>query len=267
MSNWQTIWRTAATYMSCFLLGAVFLQRVAFPQAISSQQDGLQRSLARLSAGTAEGADVELIARAGARQAIPALEEQFRRVTDLKTKGKIASGLVRLGDKDNTYFDYLSKQATLAVESDVPDAAFDSQGKRVEHQLPIELKAWALRHNMSANSAGQYALYDLPSSVLLLGETGDPRAVPLLRKALRSHNFLIVATAARGLAQIQDKDSIPLIIEACRRVPPLAAPTVARALVFFDDPRAQTAVDTYMPAESAKASRDARDRGMKPFGP
>ena len=65
-------------------------------------------------------------------QAIPSLEEQFGRTTDVGTKTEIANGLVRLGDKHNTYWNYVLEQATLAVDSDVPDALFSNptQGRR-----------------------------------------------------------------------------------------------------------------------------------------
>jgi hypothetical protein len=77
---------------------------------------------------------------------------------------------------------------------------------------------------------------------------------------------MIAVFAAKGLAQIQDKDSIPLIIAACPRAPTGFASEIANSLIWFDDPRAQTAVDTYMPKEHAKIFRHARAQGMKPFG-
>ena len=97
--------------------------------------------------------------------------------------------------------------------------------------------------------------------------TEDPREIPLMRRALQSHNFMIVIMAAKSLAQIQDKDSIPLIIEVCRKEQKGLDAAVAEAsLIFFDDPRAQSAVDTYMSKERAKIWRDARAQGMKAFG-
>jgi hypothetical protein len=207
-----------------------------------------------------------VIANAGAVQAIPALEEQFGRATDVTTKANIASGLVRLGDRDNTYWNFLLEQATLAVDSDVPDPFYDSEGKIMDRQAPPELKAWAQAHNVPVNSAGLIAMHDLPGEVILLGASGDPRGIPLLRRALQSHNSLIVITAAEGLANIQDKDSIPLIIAACRWAPAVLAPVIARSLVYFDDPQAQSAVDTYMQKEDAKIAREAKASGHKPFG-
>jgi PBS lyase HEAT-like repeat len=256
------------TFVWYFALTAVLSPAALSAQngpAAPSQSDQLATSIARAKSGNVDTYDVEIIAEAGAVQAIPSLEEQFGRTTDVDTKTKIANGLVRLGDKHNTYWNYLLEQTTLAVDSDVPDALFsDPLGKTVDQNS--ELQAWAQAHNVSANTAAQSALYDLPGKVLELADTGDPRGIPLLRRALQSRNYMIAVWAAKGLAQIQDKNSIPLIIAACQGAPTGFASEIAKSLIWFDDPRAQTAVDTYMPREHAKIFRDARAQGMKPFG-
>jgi hypothetical protein len=258
------------TFVWYFALAAVLSPAALSAQngpAAPSQSDQLATSIARAKSGNVHISDVEIIAEAGAVQAIPSLEEQFGRTTDVGTKTKIANGLVRLGDKHNTYWNYLEEQAALAVDSDIPDAVFsESQGKWLEHAPSPELQAWAVAHNVSANTAGIDSIYDFPGKVLLLGETGDPRGIPLLRRALQSRDYAIVAMAAKGLAQIPDKDSIPLIIAACQRAPVGYASEIAKSLIWFDDPRAQTAVDTYMPKEHAKIFRDARAQGMGVFG-
>jgi HEAT repeat protein len=234
--------------------------------AVPSQSEQLATSIARAKSGNVDTSDVEIIAEAGAVQAIPSLEEQFGRTTDVDTKTKIANGLVRLGDKHNTYWNYLLEQATLAVDSDVPDGVFSNLVGQTRDQFSSALQAWAQTHNVSANTAAQSALYDLPGKVLELAQTGDPRGIPFLRRALQSRNYMIAGWAAKGLVQIQDKDSIPLIIAACQRAPTGYASEIAKSLIWFDDPRAQIAVDTYMPKEHAKIFRDARAQGMGVFG-
>lgn len=232
-----------------------------------SQADQLATSIARAKSGNVNTSDVEIIAEARAVQAIPSLEEQFERTTDVDTKTKIANGLVRLGDKHNIYWNYLLEQATLAVDSDVLDPLFsDAVGKKTRDQLSSEIQAWAQAHNVSANTAVVSAIYDFPGKVLELAQTGDPRGIPFLRRALQSRNYMIAGWAATGLVQIQDKDSIPLIIAACQRAPTGYASGIAKSLIWFDDPRAQTAVDTYMTKEHAKIWRDARAQGMGVFG-
>jgi hypothetical protein len=68
----------------------------------------------------------------------------------------------------------------------------------------------------------------------LLALTGDPRAIPVLRRGLLSPNYQIEIIAALGLADFVDKGSIPLIIiEACSKAPAEAAAAIAEALVYF----------------------------------
>jgi hypothetical protein len=209
---------------------------------------------------------VEQIAQARAVQAVPMLEEKFVRTQDQLDKAHIASALVRLGDKNDIYWDFLVKLATQAVESDAPDfMSYDSQGKSVPGPSP-EFAAWLKTHDVPPGSAWEDSFYKLPGKVLLLALTRDPRAVPLLRKALSSPNHMIEMAAAMGLAEMGDQDSIPYIIEACKRAPAEAAAVIAESLVYFDDPAAQSAVDQFIPKDNAKIYRDAKAHGKKsPF--
>jgi hypothetical protein len=209
---------------------------------------------------------VQEIVRRGEVQAIPTLEEKFARTKDLLTKEHVASALVRLGDTKDVYWDFLVKQATVAIESGIPDfMGHDSQGKSVPGPSP-EFSAWAQSHNLSASAAEQQVLSYF-GAVLMLATTRDSRAVPLLRQALSAPNVMIQTAAAQGLAAVQDKGSIPLIIDACKRAPAESGAAIARSLVYFDDPEAQAAVDKYVPKGSAKALREDRaQRGLKtPF--
>jgi HEAT repeat protein len=250
----------------CFVLGCPLLPRLAHGQATQKTPTELDDAIASVKSGNFSPRDVVVIANAGAAvQAVPALEEQFKRATDVDTKVAIASGLVKLKDRDNTYWDFLLGQATLALDSNVPDSNFSaSQGKMMD-PAP-ELQVWADAHNVSVNTAFQYARYDIPGKVLQLATTGDPRGIPLLRRALQSHNYLVVVWAAKGLAQIQDKQSIPLIIAAAQKAPTGYSYVIAESLLYFDDTQAQSAADQLMPKEKVKMLREARTQGMGVFG-
>jgi HEAT repeat protein len=250
----------------CFVLGCPLLPCLAHAQATQKTPTELEGAIARVTSGDVSSPrDVVVIANAGAVQAIPALEEQFKRAADVDTKVSIASGLVKLRDRDNTYWNFLLEQATLAVDGDMPDPVYsESQGKMTS-QSP-ELQAWADAHNVSVNTAWQYASSDIPGKVLQLAWTGDPRGIPLLQRALHARNYLIVAWAAKGLAQIQDKQSIPLIIAAAQRAPTGYNSVVTESLVYFDDTQAQSAVDSYMPKDRAALAREARAEGAGLFG-
>jgi hypothetical protein len=239
------------------------LTGVAYGQTEQSQPDKLaygadkanvSEAIDKVKQGNFALVHIELIAKAHAVQAIPILKTQFVRSQEPRTKAKIASALVRLGDKDDTYWDFLVKQATLAVESPAP-MLVNPQGKSEPGQLSPAFVDWASAHNVSPDP-----VYGLPGYVILLGETEDPRAVPLLQRGLLSPNYFIETAAAEGLAQIQDKDSIPLIIEACQRAPSDVAAAIAlHSLIHFNDPRAQSAVDSYLPKDTVKAIREEKD--------
>jgi len=250
----------------CLALWWLMLPCAAFGQARKSTPDEIADDIARVKSGGFYGAAVEQIAEAHAVQAIPVLKEQFAISQDASVKAKIAGALVRLGDKDEIYWNYLIEQATEAIHSSLPlPAVYDSRGALVRGQVSPEFIAWAKAHNVSPESAGEDAAYGLPGKVAMLGETGDPRGVPLLRQALQSPNFLIAAMAAKSLALIQDKGSIPLIIEASRKAPSDAAVAIADSLIYFDDAEAQRGADLYLPKTYAAAVREARAHGKTPF--
>jgi HEAT repeat protein len=219
-------------------------------------------AIARVKSGDFAPVHVETIAAAGAVEAIPILKEQFARSHDWLIKMKLASALVRLGgDQDDIYWEFLAKQATIAVESDAPDFMnTDPQAKTSAGPSP-EFTAWANAHKLDAQEAGRNAMY----RIMLLSLTRDRRAIPLLRQGLLSPSHEIEYMAALGLAELQDKDSIPLILQACKIAPEAVAPAIAESLVYFDDPGAQEAVDTYVPKERARILREAKAAGQKPL--
>lgn len=64
---------------------------------------------------------------------------------------------------------------------------------------------------------------------------------------------------------MRDEEAIPLILDAVQKAPADAATQLASALVYFDDSRAQLAVDTYVPKEFAKILCEAKAKGKRPF--
>ncbi|MBV9761144.1 MAG: HEAT repeat domain-containing protein, partial [Acidobacteriaceae bacterium] len=178
--------------------------------------------------------DLEKIARSGAVQAIPVLEKQFAATEDATVKGKMAFALGRLGDKNESYWNYLAEQASLAIGSDMPDPNdYDAQGKLIPGPSP-EFTAWAKAHKLTEQAAE--TLYgDHFRDLMFLEEAEDPRAIPCLRQALLSSNFALEIIAADGLVDLQDKASIPLIVDACQRAPAEVAQGMARDLLKFDD--------------------------------
>jgi hypothetical protein len=206
---------------------------------------------------------VDVIADARAVQALPVLEQYFARTSDGDIKAGVASALVRMGDKNDAYWIYLVKLATPAAESDAPEPFNEVAGKD-EDIISPEFKGWAGAHDLSVEAASHLVMSDLPRGLAPLAKTGDPRGVPLLRKALMSPNILIAGLAAAGLAQAQDKASIPMIIDRCKRATPKMATFLADSLLFFDDPEAQSTYAFYFSDVNIQEAR--KFRGYRPFG-
>ncbi len=195
---------------------------------------------------------------------MPALQEQFKQTQNFAQKAQIANAIVKLKDNDDTYWNYLAQRATVAVESDVPspwvynvhDTATSAQG----------LAKWAQAHRIDLPAAMENAQTWYPGSLMILSDTGDARAVPILEKGLLSANSLIELEAAMGLAFLHDESAVPLIVQAVQRAPKDLAPDLAESLVFFDDPVAQSTVDAWLGKDRAKALRQRRAAGENALG-
>lgn len=207
---------------------------------------------------------VDLIAAARAVQGLPVLEQYFSRTLDPGIKAGTASALVRMGDKNDTYWTYLVVLATPASESDAPYPFLEAAGKENIRFSP-EFQAWANTRKLSLEAAFKLAWYDLPGNLAPLAKTGDPRGIPLLRKALVSSNLMIASLGAAGLAQAHDTSSVPMIIEACKRLPASMAHFLADPLKFFDDPQAERTFAFYFPDVNIEEAR--KFNGYSPFGP
>ena len=190
-------------------------------------------------------------------ETVAILKQNFANTEDERAKADIASVLIGLGDKEAIYWDFLLRQVTSVLESEASSAVKnDSLGKPIDE--PASEEAWA---KQSANFS------IVQTFVETVAETRDPRGVRLLRRALSSPDSETQNLAAYGLARAQDKDSIPLIIDVCKRArPDLAAAIASNALVYFDDPRAQGAVDQYLTKEQAKFAREEKANRVGPPG-
>jgi len=258
-------WRIVAPKLSYLVVYCAMLAGPSYGQ--TSQSQPVPDVLEKLKPDTDESMHyVEAVAHAGRIDAIPILENKFVHTQDPVDKAKIAGVLVRLGDKNDTYWDFLAGVVTVAVDSDAPDVAdSDAQGKSLPGLSP-KFIAWAKAHNIPPAEAASNATYVLPAEVMMLGDTRDRRAIPLLRRALHSPNYLIVSAAADGLAEIGDEASVPLIISACKDAPVDARGAIAESLVYFDDAQAQKIVDKFVPKEIAETRRKERASGKKgPF--
>jgi HEAT repeat protein len=254
--------------LALILMGSAVSALCGQAAATSSQTDRLADAIRRvqendLGTGYVDAMSyILVIADAHAVQAVPLLENYYKRTPDAHIKAEVASALVRLGDTDDTYWNALVKLATPAIESDAP-YPLNLHPANKDDMVSPKFKAWASAHGLSVDAAIKLVILDLPSELAYLARTGDPRGVPMLRRALNSENFQIATLAAAGLAEAKDEASVPLIIEAVKKQPKERASFFADSLLFFDDPEAQKAFAFYMPGVDAKEAR--KFRCSKPF--
>jgi HEAT repeats len=261
------VYSAAYTLLWCgFAVGTLCAQQQpSEPEKLAYGVDSanVPDAIAKVKSGEFDVVHVDLIARANATEAIPILKEQFNHIDDQTLKAKIAAALVRMGEKNNTYWDFLVEFAKPALKSDLPDYnGYDQDGKAVPGPSP-EFQAWTRSHRDSGVAEVEDSVRASSSGILFLGWSRDKRAIPLLRRALSSPNHMIEIFAAMGLVEIGDKESIPYIIEACKRAPAEPAASMAESLVYFEDNAAQTAVDLFVPVDRAKLIRQAKANGKK----
>jgi HEAT repeat protein len=270
--RWGVVRSLGLATLTPLLLFTAFVPVGVYGQSVASESPGVEVADAirrvqenDLGTGYVDAMSyVNIIADAQAMEALPVLERFYARTTDPELRPWIASALVRMGDEDDQYWMYLVKLGTPAAESDAPYPLNVLAAKADNEIIAPEFKAWASARNLSVEEATNLVMMDLPRGLAPLAHTGDPRGVPLLRKALTSRNFIIASLAAAGLAQARDKGSIPMIIDACKKAPPNLANFFADSLLFFDDPDAQSTFAHYFPGVNIQEAR--KFHRNSPFG-
>jgi HEAT repeat protein len=254
--SYQSVVTLARVRFLGVLLSSLLLARIGYNQI---SQDKVNAAINQAKQGDFSQGATGVIAQARAMQAIPILKEQFTLKRDPDTKAAIASALVKMEDKDPIYWQFLVDEATPGVLSDAPfPSDFDERGKLEPGQYSSAFLIWVKNHHVSADSVARAELEEFPSRLILLAATGDPRGITLLRRGLRSPNYLIESIAAKGLAKLQDADSVPLILNACRRAPTDAVFAISMSLLFFHDSKARQAAEPYLPKEVVSALHEGK---------
>lgn len=209
---------------------------------------------------------VRRLRQMGDTSGLPILKEAFTSASAKSEKQQIASAMVLLGETDVSFLDYLFANANEAAKSDMPyPLAFNAEGRALNDKLGKEFLDWCERHQIPIKIASQNALISLPADIMAIAALADHRCLEVLRRGLESPNFLVAAVSAQGLAALQDEASIQPIIRAAKRAPTDAGETIARALVFFADPQAQTAFDELVKREGVRDGlrKLAKEKGFK----
>lgn len=217
---------------------------------------------------------MSLLTQQSDRNVIERLKESFKTEADRHEKQLIASNLVRLGEKDDSYWTFLMKNAQNAIDREIPfPFELDPGGQikqttsgpkgRPRGKYSDAFINHCKNYGLAPDTVAKEAVYDLPQDILFLGMTGDARAGDTLLKALGSQNYFVVLAAAKGLARIQDRRAIKPLIMIALHAPAEFAQLIARSLLFFDDADAQfVAENTVQNSELVSAIRKlAKEKG------
>lgn len=209
---------------------------------------------------------VNRLADLGDPVAIPALEQAFERSDDSSTRGVVAAALVGLGAQDERYFTYLENRAKAALSGGIPfPHHYDEQGRLVTDSLNPDFVAWAEQNGMSVGEAYQKATQEDVGAVMMLAWGADRRAAPVLLQALASPNYFVATVAAQGLARLELRSAVPMIIEAAEAAPLEPRQAIASWLLYFPEERAQSAAARLIDDADRLAleQRAAEKRGSK----
>ncbi len=254
--------------LASFTVG--YSQTVGSPsgsQTGAKTQLNVQTEIAKVNSGVITPYGLYFLGDSKAKEAIPALEKQYTLTNDVIDKAQIAQVLVQLKDPNEMYWNYLVQLVTPVLDSNAPSPiGTDSNGKELPGVSPA-FEAWVDANKLNPPTALQNATIIYPGYMVLLGETEDPRAIPLLRRALSSSNYLVAAQASEALALLNDEDAVPIIIDAAKRAPASAASTIAEPLGYFKSTEAQAALDQYVPKDRVQRLRERVKLGGRPLSP
>lgn len=260
----KDVWKHNASSMSMFVAFAglcVVTPANAQQMNVNATQTtttpfNARNAIERLNSGVVSSYDLGKLGKANVSEAIPALEKQFFAAQDPMDKADLAQTLVKLKSPNDIYWKYLETLVTSVLDKPSPyPIRMDADDKEVR-QISPAFDAWVDANRLNPPEALQNATVIYPAYMLLLGQTADLRAIPLLRRALSSSNYLIAASASEALVDLKDEDSATAIADAAEKAPKDAAQLIAEPLASLESPTAQSAFTRHVPPEQAKALRE-----------
>jgi hypothetical protein len=196
------------------------------------------------------------------RRILPALQQAFESRVIKNEKQAIAVSILRLGGKSDKYFNFLADYARAAVEDRTPFyMKVDANGQELRGEFSAEFLNWCALNGKAPQSTAALQVGAYPEDVLALARAQDPRALPVLRRALDSPYPNVVSFAVEGLGRLQDIDAIPLIAKAAERLPQ-AQRVIAMALPWYARPEADALMERLEPDRRSRNFHKAQvERG------
>jgi len=213
------------------------------------QTDRLEMLLAKLANGRLSEPDLwALESQPQTEKTVPALIAAFHARVDKAEKQWISGSLIRLGERSDTYFNYLAGYAKVAVEDRTPYfVKYDGYGQSVSGQFSSNFENWCARNGKDPRAVGALQFQVYPEDVFILAKTQDLRARDLFREGLGSPNPLVLAFCVQGLGRLRDEAALPLIAQAILQVPAGSRPAVAGQLPWFALPAADKLFEQVTP--------------------
>jgi hypothetical protein len=267
-----------------FLLLRPRLLRTLALITVASIASAAPRSVSELLSKLAKGpldpsVFFELESQPTEQRVFEALAEAFEKRDSKEDRQWIALTMLHLGDTSERYLDLLSGYARQAIEDRTPLwFVYGPSGDIMRGEMSHEFEQWCRENNRNPKEVAGLQFSTYPVDVSLVADAQDARAADLLRRGLESENPLIVFYSAEGLALLQDREAIPLIVRSCERFPAGTASFVAESLAryltldadlvmerFVKDPNVRAAVKREALRKRAEEVRrkNARQKGKE----
>lgn len=173
---------------------------------------------------------------------LSALENAFDRATAKIEKQELAARISALGSNDRRFLDYLIGFAKPVSESDMPYPFSDRQGK---FQLGSQRRderflEWCATTGTRPDVAVVKAVTEDPQDIRFLARARNNDAAPVLLRALRSPNFLVMVAAAEGLGALGKPEYFDPLVAAAKAAPRELGSLFARSILEFKTEQAQS---------------------------
>src|SRR5437868_330132 len=215
-----------------FALGKLALIGLAATVANAADPRSISELLSRVAAGPLDPSIFfELESKRPEPRIFDALGAAFDKRESKEERQRIAVTMLRLGNRSERYFAFLSGYAQQAIEDRTPlYYVYGPAGDVVRGEMSYEFEKWCRENHRDTREVMQIQFVTYPQDVQLLGSAEDSRAAELLKRGLESQNPLVVYYSAEGLALLQDDATVPLVEQSCERFPAGTRRLVAGAL-------------------------------------
>ncbi len=184
-------------------------------------------------------------------QRLSAEDQQSR-----EDKQRLAVTLIRIGAKDDRWYELLERYAREAVESTTPSSqVYDAAGKEIRGQMAPEFLAWCEDHGKDPNEMLRFSTYGHMQDMKHLGEAGDQRAADLLKRGLASKNVSVVYGSIWGAALLGVESTLSLVVKAIAGEASAAVRLhLAPMLAFYGSPEADAVMERFLGDQRAVES-------------